>query len=66
MPLRHPSTPTYDLVLHAVNVLGVYNKYSPLMKFDSEFITLVILGKHSLTAVACWPLPRDDLASSVF
>ena len=53
IPSTRPSTATCDPVLNATNVLGVYNKYSPLIKFDPEFTTLVKLGKHSLMAVAC-------------
>ena len=66
MLLMCPNTATCDLVLHAANVLGIYNKYSPLIKFDLEFIMLIMLGKHWLIAVACWSLQWDDLASSVF
>ena len=66
IPSMCRSTATCDQILHAANVLGVYNKYSPLIKFDPKFVTRIMLGKHSLTAVACWSLPRDDLVSFVF
>ena len=54
MPLTCPSTANCDPILCAANVLGVHHKYSPLIKFDLEFITFVKLRKHSLTAMVCW------------
>ena len=57
IPSTCPSTATCAPVLRASNVLGVYHKYSPLIKFALEFITLVKLGMYSLTVVACWFLP---------
>ena len=36
------------------NVLGAYNKYSSLIKFDLEIIMHVKLGNNSLMVLACW------------
>ena len=48
-------------VLHADNVLGVYNKYSPLKKFDPEF-KHTMLGKYLSVAQEGWSFRLDDLA----
>ena len=66
MPFMSPSNATLWYALPAANVLGIYNKHSPLIKFDPEFLTLAMLGKHSLTALDGWFLRWDNLASFAF